>query len=170
MSSSSGQNPTIRLATPADAESIAVIYNHYVTHTTVTFEEERVTSAEITRRMADVESASLPWLVAQMDHHIAGYAYAARWKPRSAYRFSVEIAVYVGPETKGRGIGSRLYDRLFPMLQERGIHTVLGGIALPNEPSIALHEKFGFSKVAELKEVGFKFNQWIDVGYWQRTL
>ena len=86
------------------------------------------------------------------------------------YRFSVEVTVYVAPGHAGRGIGSTLYGELFPMLKTLGIRAVIGGIALPNEASVALHEKFGMRKVAHFGEVGFKFDRWIDVGYWQRTL
>lgn len=160
----------IRPATVADAAAVAAVYNHYVRETTVTFEEEEVSPPEIARRIQEVGSASLPWLVAERDAQIVGYAYATRWHSRSAYRFSAEITVYVDASHKRVGVGSRLYDRLFPILRTRGIHAVLAGIALPNEPSVALHERFGLSKVAHLEEVGFKFNEWVDVGYWQRTL
>jgi L-amino acid N-acyltransferase YncA len=161
---------TVRAAVLSDAAPIAAIYNHYVTTTIVTFEEEPFADAEMGRRIGDVQSASLPWLVAHVDGRVVGYASATRWKPRTGYRFSTEVAVYVAPGHAGQGIGSMLFGLLFPALQDRGIHVVMGGIALPNQPSIALHEKFGFRKVAHLAEVGFKFNQWIDVGYWQRTL
>ncbi len=127
-------------------------------------------ATEMARRIEDVQSASLPWLVAEEGSQILGYAYATQWRARSAYRFSVEITVYLAPEYTGRGIGSKLYGQLFPILQARGIHAVMGGIALPNEASVALHEKFGLRKVAHFEQVGFKFNQWIDVGYWQRML
>jgi len=160
----------IREAAASDAAVIADIYNHYVTGTVVTFEEEPVSIAEIARRIDEVRSASLPWLVAEVDSHVGGYAYARPWNDRSAYRFSAEITVYLAAAHAGRGIGSKLYGQLLPILQERRIHTVMGGIALPNEASVALHEKFGLRKVAQFDEVGFKFNRWIDVGYWQRTL
>lgn len=160
----------IRPATVADAGAVASVYNHYIKETTVTFEEEEVIPSEIARRIRAVESASLPWLIAERDAEVIGYAYAAKWHSRSAYRFSAEIAVYVEANHTRIGAGSRLYDHLFPMLQARGIHAVMAGIALPNEPSVALHEKFGLSKVAHFKEVGFKFRQWIDVGYWERIL
>ncbi|HEV8248126.1 MAG TPA: GNAT family N-acetyltransferase, partial [Polyangiaceae bacterium] len=100
---------------------------------------------------------------------IVGYAYATRWRTRPAYRFSTEITVYLDPECRRLGIGSRLYEELLAKLQARGVHAAMAGIALPNEASVALHEKFGFSKVAHFKEVGFKFNTWIDVGYWQHN-
>jgi L-amino acid N-acyltransferase YncA len=99
-----------------------------------------------------------------------GYASASPWKSRSGYRFSAEITVYVEPGQEGRGIGSALYGALFPMLQARGVHAVIGGIALPNDASVALHEKFGMRKVAHFQETGYKHGRWIDVGYWERIL
>jgi phosphinothricin acetyltransferase len=170
MLSQSHEPITIRAAAPADAAAIAAVYNHYIAQTVVTFEEELVSPAEIARRIEDVRSASLPWLVAEQAGRLAGYAYATKWRPRSAYRFSAEVTVYLAPADAGRGIGSKLYAELFPMLRARGIHAVMGGIALPNEASVALHEKFGMRKVAHFSEVGFKLDRWVDVGYWQCTL
>ncbi len=164
------ETTTIRQARSSDSAAIASIYNRYVADTVVTFEEAPVTSAGMAQRIADVRSASLPWLVAEENGQVAGYACAALWKARSAYRFSVEITVYVAPGMAGRGIGSMLYGHLFAALQPLGVHAVIGGIALPNEASIALHEKFGMEKVAHFQQVGFKFNRWIDVGYWERIL
>jgi phosphinothricin acetyltransferase len=109
--------------------------------------------------------------VAEEEDSIVGYAYANPWKQqRTAYRFSVEITVYVKQGCVKRGVGSALYTRLFELLRERGIHSVIGGIAQPNDASIALHEKMGLSKVAHFREVGFKHGRWVDVGYWQLTL
>jgi L-amino acid N-acyltransferase YncA len=161
---------TIRTATLSDAAAIAGIYNHYVKETVVTFEEEPVSAAEVARRIGEVQSASLPWLVAGEGADVVGYACATRWKARSGYRFSAEITVYLAPGHAGQGIGSKLYGQLFPLLQARGIHAVMGGIALPNEASVALHEKLGMRKVAHFEQVGFKLGRWIDVGYWQRIL
>ena len=160
----------VRTAEPQDAVTIADIYNHYVRGSVITFEEQPVDVAEIARRIAEVQSVALPWLLAEDSDRLTGYAYAAPWKARSAYRFSVEITAYVAPDCVGRGIGSILYEKIIPLLQAQRIHSVMGGIALPNDASVALHEKFGFRKVAHFYEVGFKFNRWIDVGYWQRTL
>jgi len=148
---------------------IAAIYNHYIGETAVTFEEKSLPADEIARRMREVQSASLPWLVAEEAGEVVGYAHATPWKTRSAYRFSVESTVYLAPGRAGRGIGSMLYARLIPILEAGGVHTVIGGVALPNQASIALHEKFGFTKVAHFQQVGFKFQRWIDVAYWQRT-
>ena len=160
----------IRPADDRDAESIATIYNFYVAQSAVTFEEEPVSVGEIARRISEVQLASLPWLAAEKDGQVLGYAYATPWKSRSAYRFSVEITIYLADGQGGRGIGSALYAELFALLKARGIHAVIGGIALPNGASVALQEKFGMSKVAHFKEVGFKFGRWIDVGYWELEL
>lgn len=159
----------IRVSERKDAGALAAIYNHYVKESTITFEEEPVTAAEMARRVEEVQSASFPWLIAESEGRVAGYAYATHWKLRSAYRFSVEITVYIAPAALGQGIGSMLYEQLFNHLQVLGVHVVIGGIALPNPASIALHEKFGLRKVAHFQEGGFKFGRWIDVGYWQRT-
>ena len=168
--SPAGDELTIRAATVVDADAVAVIYDHYVTHTIVTFEEEPVPASEMALRIQNIAAASLPWLVAERQGTVVGYAYARPWRERRAYRFSAEITVYVVASSIGRGVGSRLYEELLPLVQARGIHAVVGVIALPNDASVALHEKFGLSKVAHLKEVGFKFGRWIDVGYWERIL
>ena len=160
----------IRHATASDAPGIVDIYKHYVEHTVVTFEEEPVAPAEMARRIQTVAAASLPWFVAEEEGRLRGYAYATRWKERTAYRFSVEITLYVAHDHARRGIGSRLYGELFPALAARGVHVALAGIALPNEASVAIHERFRMRKVAHLEQVGFKLRRWVDVGYWQRTL
>ena len=160
----------IRAAVAGDSSAIAEIYNHYVAQTVITFEEEAVSAPEMVRRIEDAGSASLPWLVAEREGKVVGYAYATPWRARSAYRFSVEVTVYVDPDCPRMGIGRRLYDELLPKLKARGAHAAFGVIALPNDASVALHERFGFAKVAHLREVGWKFGRWIDVGYWQRLL
>jgi L-amino acid N-acyltransferase YncA len=160
----------VRPVAASDAAALARIYNHYVSETIVTFEEETVSPADFARRIEEVVSASYPWLVAEEDGKITGYAYAANWKRRRGYRFSVEVTVYLDPACARRGIGSRLYSQLLPLLKSAGIHAAMGGIALPNDASILLHEKFGFVKVAHFSEVGFKFDRWIDVAYWQLKL
>jgi phosphinothricin acetyltransferase len=157
------------MATCADAESICAIYNHYVAHTIVTFEEQPVTKAEMQSRMAAVLE-KLPWLVLERDGDIDGYAYASPWKSRVGYRFAVESSIYLAAAHVGQGSGSALYRSLLDDLRARNIHCVIGGAALPNAASAALHEKLGFTKVAHFRESGFKFGRWIDVAYWQRLL
>jgi phosphinothricin acetyltransferase len=160
----------IRLAALADAESVAAIYNHYILHTAVTFEEQVISADEMSARIAEVISTSLPWLVLEQDGCAAGYAYAARWKGRSAYRFSVESTIYLAPGKVGRGFGTALYRALMAELKQKGLHAVIGGITLPNPASVALHERFGLRKAGEFREVGRKFGRWVDVGYWQAVL
>ncbi|PTY04956.1 phosphinothricin acetyltransferase [Opitutaceae bacterium EW11] len=160
---------TIRSATVEDAARICAIYNPYVQGTTVTFEEEPVAEAEMRRRIQDV-TIYLPWLVLEDEGEIVGYAYATKWRARSAYRFSVESTVYLEQGRTGAGLGTRLYGELVAELRRRGLRTVIGGVAQPNPASVRLHEKLGFRKVALFEKVGYKFGQWLDVGYWQLHL
>lgn len=159
---------TIRPASPADAERICEIYNHYVMGTAISFEEQPVSPAEMRQRMSS--STSHPWLVLERDGVVHGYAYTAPWKPRSAYRFSAEATVYVSPDHIREGIGIALYRRLIELLRSAGFHCVIGTIALPNPESVALHEKLGFVKAGEMKEIGCKYGRYVDVGYWQLFL
>ena len=161
---------TMRDVKLSDAESIADIYNHYIRKTIITFEENEITKKDIESRILTVESSGLPWIVVENNNKIQGYAYAGNWSERSAYRHTVESTVYLSPFEKSKGLGTQLYRELLSRLKEKSIHSVIGGISLPNPASIALHEKFGMEKVAHFKEVGFKFNQWVDVGYWQIKL
>ena len=134
------------------------------------FAEWAVDGEDFERGLQDVESASLPWLGAEQGSEIVGYASASNWKRRYGYRFSVEVTVYLDPAFARQGIGTKLYGQLLPTLKAAGIRVAIGGIALPNVASVLLHEKFGFEKVAHFKAVGIKFDQWIDVGYWQLSL
>jgi phosphinothricin acetyltransferase len=160
----------VREANSQDGEALAAIYNHYIAETIITFEESPVAAADMAQRVADTRDDGLPWLVAMQGENVAGYAYASKWKGRCAYRYATEITVYLDQGCSGQGIGSLLYQQLFEELRDRGMHTVIAGIALPNDASIALHEKMGLEKVAHFKEVGRKFDRWIDVGYWQANL
>lgn len=160
----------IREAQAQDADAIVAIYNHYVCNTTISFELEPVAGAEMARRIEAVRAAGLPWLVAELDGKVAGYAYASKWRERLAYRTSVECSVYLDAAAHGRGIASSLYEELLRQLTALGVHAVIGGIAQPNAASVRLHEKFGFEQVAMFREVGRKFDRWVDVGYWQRLL
>jgi L-amino acid N-acyltransferase YncA len=163
------QSVRVRPAAADDSEAVGLIYRHYVLHTTISFEEQPVCTVEMAERIADVLSSALPWVVAEHAGRVVGYAYAGKWKGRYAYRHSVETSVYLDPQFTGRGIGTQLYRELLAMLRDRSIHVAIGGIALPNAASVALHERLGFRKVAHFKEVGYKFGQWIDVGYWQTS-
>ena len=160
----------IRPAAADDAPAIARIYSHYVLSSTISFEELPASAQEMQRRIQAVQEQGLPWLVAELDGAVVGYAYATKWKERPAYRFSVETSVYLEAAFHGRGIASALYERLLDLLRQAGVHTVIGGIAQPNPASVRLHEKLGFERVALFREVGRKFERWIDVGYWQAIL
>lgn len=157
----------LRSATPADAAAIAAIYNHYIVHTVVTFEEEPVPVEEMARRLEETLGGGNPWFVWEEDGRVQGYAYASKWKSRCSYRFSVEATVYLDKDVTGRGIGTKLYTALVEHYRGTPIHAMIGGVSLPNPASQALHEKLGFKQVAHFKEVGWKFGKWIDVGYWE---
>lgn len=156
----------IRAVKLEDSKEIAEIYNYYILNSCVTFEELAISTEEMRGR---IEAAHLkfPWLVFEKDQEILGYAFSSVWKPRLANKHTVESTVYLKKEATKMGIGSLLYAALINQLTDFGFHAVIGGISLPNEASVALHEKFGFEKIAQFKEVGYKFKKWIDVGYWE---
>src|SRR3954469_2810930 len=160
----------IRPVRPSDAAAIRRIYNHYVLHTVVSFEEEAVAPEEMARRIEAVAAAGLPWLVLEKEGRLIGYAYATLWKTRWGYRYVVESSVYLEASAGGKGYGSRLYSELLAELRAKPLRTVIGGIALPNDASVGLHEKLGFHKVAHFERVGWKCGRWVDVGYWQLFL
>jgi phosphinothricin acetyltransferase len=157
----------IRPVRDDDAVAICRIFNHFVTNSIVTFATDPVTRQEMAEEIA-AASDRFPWLVHEEDGRVLGYAAASAWKSRCAYRYAVETTVYLEPAAAGRGLGTALYAALLQRVEAAGHHSALGGIALPNPASVALHEKLGFTKVGQLKEVGRKFDQWIDVGYWQK--
>lgn len=159
----------LRWATTADSDAICAIYNPYVDSSTVTFEVEPVSPAAMAARIAEV-GASQPWIVSEVEGQVVGYAYASPWKGRCAYRYSVEATIYLRDGFGRRGLGTELYAALVDELRGRGLHAVIGGIALPNAASVGLHEKLGFRKVAHFEQVGWKLGRWIDVGYWQLLL
>ena len=156
-----------RLAGPADAAAIAAIYRIYVEGTHFTFEQVPPSEAEIASRMANPVH---PWLVAEEDGRTLGYASTSAMRNRAAYRWSVETGIYLAPEAQGRGVGKQLLGTHLDLLERLGFVTAIAGIALPNEASVALHEKLGFALSGVERGVGFKFGRWVDVGRWQRDL
>ena len=164
------ENVLIRKVQGSDAQRIADIYNPFITGTTISFEEEPVSAAEIQRRISSVQSQSFPWLCAETNGVFAGYAYATRWRERPAYRYTAESTIYLDPAFSSQGIGRQLYSTLIDELRKAGMHAVIGVITIPNPASVTLHEKLGFTKVAHFSEVGYKFSRWLDVGYWQLML
>ncbi len=159
----------IRPATTADATAIAAIYAPYVTGTTISFEEIAPSPAEMATRIAAI-LPHFPYLVAEADGAIAGYAYCSQHRTRAAYRTSVDVAIYVDAAAHGRGIGRALYTDLLEAARQSGYHAAFAGIALPNTPSIALHKAMGFTLVGIYREVGCKFGRWLDVAWYQRLL
>ena len=138
-------------------------------NSTATFEEEDVTEDEMRIRIKQI-TRRFPWLVYEVANELKGYAYATDWKSRSAYRYSAETTVYIKSDFTGKGIGFLLYQQLISAMKGLSYHSLVGGIALPNNSSIALHEKLNFKKVAHFQQIGFKLDQWVDVGYWQLLL
>jgi len=159
----------IRAAEVSDARAVAAIYNHYVEQTVITFEEEAVGIAEMERRIAAI-TERYPWLVLEQDDRIAGYAYASAWHYRSAYRHSVETTIYCDRSSLGCGVGRQLYTALIDRIRRDGHHCAIASIALPNDASVALHERLGYRMVGQFRELGYKLGRWIDVGYWELLL
>jgi phosphinothricin acetyltransferase len=157
---------TIRPVHISDAPRIAHIYAYYVSHTTLPFEIQPPGGREIERRIR-LFTNDYPWLVYERDGTVLAYAYAARFKEREAYRFTAELSIYVDHEILGSGIGTVLYSELIAMLRAGKTAVLLGTIALANDRSVSLHEKLGFRNVGILRNVGYKFNRWIDVGFWE---
>ena len=181
---------TVRPVRADDASAVAAIYNVYVLDTVATFEVVPIDAQEMGRRIAKVLALGLPWVVAEddalaadggADSAVLGFAYAAPFRDRAAYDHTLETTVYVHSGARGRGLGTALYAALFAALfaaledltpeqsPHAPIHALLAVLALPNKASVALHERFGMSKVAHLPAVGHKFGRWVDVGYWQFT-
>ena len=157
----------IRLASASDAAAIASIYRPYVEGTRISFEERAPEAAEMAARM---ESALHPWLIAEEDGHVLGYASSSPYHRRPAYRWTVETSIYLAPEAQGRGIGGQLLSALIELLTRQNYVTAIAAIALPNPISIALHERLGFVPAGTYRGVGFKLDEWTDVSLWQRDL
>ncbi len=160
----------IREVNTKDSEIIGKIYNHYIENTIVSFEEQLISTDEMQNRIKSVIATKLPWLVIEDNGSIVGFAYSSPWSDRSAYRFSVGVTIYLLHTHTGRGLGYKLYSTLFDKLKALDVHAIMGGIALPNPGSVALHEKCGMRKVAHFKDVGYKFGNWVDVAFWQLVI
>lgn len=161
---------TLRSATPDDADAIAAIYGPIVANTTISFELEAPTVEEMRSRIV-ATLPRLPWLVSLDDAgRVDGYVYASQHRERAAYQWSVDTTAYVREDSRGQGVGRRLYEELFRRLVEQGYYQAFAGIALPNEASIGLHEALGFQPLGVYRKVGFKKGAWRDVGWWQKEL
>ncbi len=159
----------IRPVATADAEAVAAIYAPYVAETVITFEYDAPDAAEIARRIA-AYTRTHPWLVAERDGRVIGYAYGSPYRTRAAYRWVAESGIYLAAEAQGGGIGTALYEVLCAALADYGYVAVMGVTTLPNPASEALHRRCGFRDVGTQPGIGFKFGRWHDVGFWQRDL
>ena len=164
------ENFVIRDVKASDAAAITRIYNPYILDTVITFEENPITAEEIESRITTILNLGYPYIVAEQEGQVIGYAYAGQWRTRAAYKHTVETSIYLEQTLRGQGLGKILYKDLLKRLKELDVHVVLGGITLPNPVSVALHEKLGFKEVAHFKEVGYKFGRWLDVGFWRLNL
>jgi len=159
----------IRKANLNDAKEIAEIYNYYIRETAITFETEIVDGEEITKRIEKVMNKH-NWLVYEDENKVSGYAYYCPFRDRSAYDHTVESTIYFKHDIHGKGWGRLLYEELIKDAEKKGFREMIGVISLPNEKSIALHDKCGFKKVGHMEKVGFKFGKRIDIGIWQKHL
>ena len=161
----------IRPAVASDMDAITLIYAHHVNHGTGSFETEAPDRAEIERRWSEVEARGLPWLVAEDDGEIDGYAYAAPYRSRPAYRHTVEDSIYVRADRVGTGLGKLLMPALITAAQACGMRQMIAVIGdSANQSSITLHRRFGFDDAGLLRDVGFKFGRWLDTVFMQRSL
>ena len=159
----------IRLAKPSDARSLLDIYAPYVENTAITFEYEVPTIEDFAIRI-EKTLEKYPYLVAEEDGVVLGYAYASTYYARAAYDWAVELSVYVSQDARGKGVGSKLYDALEDLLDQMGYVHFLACISLPNEASLALHRKRGYQQVAHFPKIGYKFNRWHDIVWLQKSL
>ena len=159
----------VRLARPSDLEQVNEIYNGFVADSAITFDTEPTTPEE-RRPWFDrfAPAGRYRLVVASAGPRVLGYAGSLPFRPKPAYRTSVELTIYMRPEAQGRGLGGRLYGSLFDSLAGEDIHLLLAGITLPNEPSVRLHQRLGFSPSGVFREVGYKFGQYWDVAWYQR--
>lgn len=162
-------DPLVRPARRGDAAGIAAIYAHYVRDSAVTFELDPPEAGEMAARMGALLPI-YPYLVAEQDRSLLGYAYAGRLYERAAYRWTVEATVYVAQDQHRRGIGRLLYHKLLATLTAQGFQSVVGKITLPNPASVRLHEAFGFRQAGLFAQVGYKHGAWHDVGIFQLEL
>jgi L-amino acid N-acyltransferase YncA len=153
----------------SDVAPACTLTNHYIEYTPVHFGMHPYSGDEF-RAMWLAGREKYPWLAGAIDDRFVGYAKASRWRDREAYQFTAEVGLYVDSACHRRGVGSALYRELFKRLKAAGYHTAVAGVTLPNESSVRLHESMGFSKVGVFREVGRKFDQWHDTGWWQLML
>ena len=152
-----------------DAQACAEIYAPYVLENAASFEEVAPDAREMGERIRRF-TATHPWLVAEEEGRVVGYAYASPHRDRASYRWSADVTVYIAGSHHRRGLGRQLYERLLALLREQRFHSAIAGITLPNDASVGLHEALGFQRVGVYREIGFKHGAWHDVGWWQLQL
>ena len=157
----------IRKATVDDAYVICNIYNYYIENTVATFETVPILEIEMRRRIEEVFDTGYVFYVGEIDGKIIGYCYTHRWKERYSYATTVEESIYLDKDETGKGYGTQLFEHLLRNINRSKTHVLIGGICIPNEGSVRLHEKFGFKQISHMKQIGRKFDQWRDVGHWQ---
>jgi L-amino acid N-acyltransferase YncA len=157
---------SIRPPIEADFATIAAITNVYIATTTIHFGYDPITADDVRAMVGPIH----PWLVGEVAGEVVAYAKAGTWRERAAYRWTVETGVYVAAHAHRRGHGRAIYSALLAELAHRGFHTVVAGITLPNDASIAMHEAMGFQAAGVVREAGFKFDRWHDVGFWQKSI
>lgn len=150
----------IRPVALADAEAITEIYNHYIKETTITFEVEPITAAEMASRIKDI-FAHFPYFVYEKHGKILGYCYAHLWKQRAAYSKTLETTIYLDKDAVHHGIGSLMVSHLIELCRAQGYHALIACITEGNEASVKMHESLGFKQVSSFKEVGYKFGKWL---------
>ena len=160
----------VRLARETDAAAIAAIYRRYVEDSRISFEESAPGVDEIARRIAGERPGYHPWYVAKEGEVLLGYAASSPFRTRPAYRWTVETGIYLAEDATGRGVGRALLSTLLETLERQGYVAAIGAIALPNDASVALHEKLGFTYAGTYRGVGFKLGEWLDVGLWEKEL
>ncbi len=182
--SGTGERVPIRPVRAEDFDAVAALTNHFIVNTAIHFGYEEVTAEEL-RASWEKSKGKYPYLVAEVDgadpasrragtgppkSSLAGYAKCGVWRDRSAYQWTAETGIYVAPSMQRRGVGRRLYGALIDECRRCGFHSLIGGITLPNEASVRLHEAMGFVRVGQFEDAGWKFGAWHGVGFWQLML
>ena len=159
----------IRKVKQDDAHDIALIYNYYIENSTITFETETVSTEEMSERITAI-SGKYPYFVHEESGKVVGYCYVSQWKKKAAYNKTVESTIYIDKTFQGKGIGHALMNKLINELRENSFHAIIACITTPNPTSVRLHEELGFRQVSEFKEVGYKFEKWLNIGDWELIL